>query len=170
MTEHALLVIFLSRHVCPVACRYGQRVDVVTRFADADEAGIIAPEVLGLLGELSSSAHRIDATELAARMHDDRVRVVLGYLDDRLVATATLTLLVTLAGGLTGRVEDVVVSEAARGHGVGRQLMLALHAEARRLGLRQLDLTSRPTREAANHLYRSLGYERHETNVYRLTL
>ena len=48
--------------------------------------------------------------------------------------------------------------------------MEAVHAEAQRLGLRHVDLTSRPAREAANALYQSLGYERRETNVYRLRL
>jgi ribosomal protein S18 acetylase RimI-like enzyme len=47
--------------------------------------------------------------------------------------------------------------------------MQALHDEARRLGVRHLELTSRPSRTAANALYVSLGYERRETNVYRLT-
>jgi len=48
--------------------------------------------------------------------------------------------------------------------------MTALHHEAERLGLRHLDLTSRPSREAANQLYQSLGYERRDTNAYRLRL
>ncbi len=48
--------------------------------------------------------------------------------------------------------------------------MEKLHEEAARLGLTHLDLTSRPTREAANALYRALGYEQRKTNVYRLRL
>jgi ribosomal protein S18 acetylase RimI-like enzyme len=34
-------------------------------------------------------------------------------------------------------------------------------------GARTVDLTSRPSREAANRLYRRLGFEPRETNVYR---
>ena len=34
-------------------------------------------------------------------------------------------------------------------------------------GARSVDLTSRPSREAANRLYRRLGFEPRETNVYR---
>jgi ribosomal protein S18 acetylase RimI-like enzyme len=124
-----------------------------------------------LLAELSpAAAARLDADTLAARLRDDRVRVIVGTSDGRVVSTATLTLLTTLTDGLVGRVEDVVVSEAARGSGIGRKVMEALHDEARRCGVVQLDLTSRPGREAANALYQSLGYERRETNVYRLTL
>jgi ribosomal protein S18 acetylase RimI-like enzyme len=40
-------------------------------------------------------------------------------------------------------------------------------ATAARAGARTVDLTSRPSREAANRLYQQLGFERRETNVYR---
>jgi ribosomal protein S18 acetylase RimI-like enzyme len=39
--------------------------------------------------------------------------------------------------------------------------------EARRLGVHSLDLTSRPSREAANRLYTRMGFTSRETNVYR---
>ena len=38
---------------------------------------------------------------------------------------------------------------------------------ARELGAKTVDLTSRPSREAANHLYRKAGFEVRDTNVYR---
>ena len=38
---------------------------------------------------------------------------------------------------------------------------------ARTLGLDFVELTSRPSREAANGLYQSIGFRRRETNVYR---
>jgi GNAT superfamily N-acetyltransferase len=80
----------------------------------------------------------------------------------------TLALFTTLSHGNVGHVDDVVVDEASRGIGVGRRLMQAVHAEAERLGLRHLDLTSGPFRVAANALYQALGYERRDTNCYRL--
>jgi ribosomal protein S18 acetylase RimI-like enzyme len=43
-------------------------------------------------------------------------------------------------------------------------------ARARGLGCRTIDLTSRPSREAANRLYQREGFEQRDTNVYRLTL
>ena len=141
-----------------------------TRIASSDEAGVLTAVVLRLLRELSPSAAALDEATIAERLRDDRVRVVLGFLDEKLVGMATLTMLVTLPDGLVGRVEDVIVSETARGHGAGKELMLALHEEARRLGVGYLELTSRPSREAANALYRSLGYDHRETNVYRLSL
>jgi ribosomal protein S18 acetylase RimI-like enzyme len=139
-------------------------------WARPDDAAAIVAELIELLSQLSPDNASLDKEVLSERLRDERIRVVVASVDDRLVATATLTLLVTLTDGLVGRVEDVIVSGTARGAGVGRQLMEALHAQARELGVAYLDLTSRPSREAANALYASLGYERRETNVYRLRL
>jgi ribosomal protein S18 acetylase RimI-like enzyme len=61
------------------------------------------------------------------------------------------------------------VDEPARG-GVGAALTKAMIDRARSLGCKTIELTSRPTREAANHLYRKLGFEVRETNVYRYDL
>ena len=144
--------------------------NVTISWLGQDDAAGIADQLIALLAELSPASRRRDADVITDRLHDDGVREVVATVDGHLVGTATLALLVTLTAGPVGRVEDVVVSEAARGSGVGRLLMDALHDEARRLGLSYLELTSRPGREAANGLYVSMGYERRETNVYRLGL
>ena len=73
----------------------------------------------------------------------------------------------------TGRkasVEDVVVLSAYRGQGLGRMLVEHVIGEARRLAPIELQLTSKPSRVAANGLYQSLGFERKETNCYRMTV
>jgi ribosomal protein S18 acetylase RimI-like enzyme len=61
----------------------------------------------------------------------------------------------------------VVVDEGARGQGVGTALTTAALELARRVGARNVDLTSRPSRVAANRLYQRLGFELREANVYR---
>lgn len=73
----------------------------------------------------------------------------------------------TIPTGLRAWVEDVVVDGEARGHGAGQALVEAAVEHAAALGARTVDLTSRPTREAANRLYRRAGFELRETNVYR---
>jgi ribosomal protein S18 acetylase RimI-like enzyme len=123
-----------------------------------------------LLSQFSPSIDSLSDEVLAQRLCDDRLVLVVAQQNDVLVATATLSLVATVSLGLVGHVDDVVVDEALRGQGIGRLLMEAVHAEARRRGLRHLDLTSRPAREAANALYQSLGYERRDTNVYRRRL
>jgi ribosomal protein S18 acetylase RimI-like enzyme len=80
-----------------------------------------------------------------------------------------LLTLTTLAGD-TGYVEEVVVDEAARGRHVSTALMRALIDLAIRKGLWSVELTTRPSRQAANQLYQSLGFARRETNCYRLDL
>ena len=72
--------------------------------------------------------------------------------------------------GLRAWIEDVVVDEAARGRGVGETLNRAAIEWARGAGATTVDLTSRPSREAANRLYRRLGFQERATNVYRLDL
>ena|SRR5690606_9163664 len=72
----------------------------------------------------------------------------------------------------TGRkawIEDVVVTEASRGQGIGEALTKYAIDFARKQGIQALMLTSNPTRVAANRLYQKLGFEQRETNVYRMT-
>jgi ribosomal protein S18 acetylase RimI-like enzyme len=75
-----------------------------------------------------------------------------------------------LATGVRAWIEDVVVDEPARGRGVASALVDHAVREARRAGASTVDLTSRPSREVANRLYRALGFSPRETNVYRLML
>lgn len=83
----------------------------------------------------------------------------------------SLTLVVFLIPtGIRAWIEDVVVDEAARGTGVGAALNRHALDLARELGAKTVDLTSRPSREAANRLYRGLGFVPRETNVYRFDL
>ena len=75
-----------------------------------------------------------------------------------------------LPTGVRAWVEDVVVDSAARGQGVGEALTQAAIELAAARGAQTVDLTSRPSREAANRLYRRMGFEPRETNVYRFQL
>lgn len=72
--------------------------------------------------------------------------------------------------GLKAWIEDVVVDDAGRGRGIGAMLNNAAIVEARARGAKHVNLTSRPSREAANRLYQRLGFELYPTNMYRYTL
>jgi ribosomal protein S18 acetylase RimI-like enzyme len=89
--------------------------------------------------------------------------------DDTIVGVATLVTFF-IPTGTRAWIEDVIVDEAARGQGVGEALTEAMLAEARVRGCVTVDLTSRPSREAANRLYQKLGFEPRHTNVWRFTL
>ena len=83
-----------------------------------------------------------------------------------IVGSMTLALF-RIPTGLRAWIEDVVVDESARGKGVAATLNLHALAVAAERGARTVDLTSRPSREAANRLYQRLGFVMRETNVYR---
>ena len=86
--------------------------------------------------------------------------------EGQIVGTLTLALF-RIPTGLRAWIEDVVVDEGVRGGGVGEALTRAALERAAAAGARSVDLTSRPSREAANRLYHRLGFERRDTNVYR---
>lgn len=90
-------------------------------------------------------------------------------VDGPVLGSLTLALF-RIPTGLRAWIEDVVVDESARGTGVGAALNEVALERARQAGARTVDLTSRPSREAANRLYQRLGFVERETNVYRHTL
>jgi ribosomal protein S18 acetylase RimI-like enzyme len=94
--------------------------------------------------------------------------ILLARADDVIVGTLTLVMF-PIPTGLRARIEDVVVDEAARGQGAGAALTQEALRIARSSGAKTVDLTSRPSRTAANHLYERLGFQRRESNVYRYT-
>ena len=86
--------------------------------------------------------------------------------DGRIVGLLTLAVF-RIPTGVRAWIEDVVVDESERGQGVGEALTREALRRAEAAGARTVDLTSRPSREAANRLYRRLGFVDRETNVYR---
>jgi ribosomal protein S18 acetylase RimI-like enzyme len=135
----------------------------------------ITDEVIGafeaLIPQLSSSSPPPDSDQLS-EMAANPNTVLFGARDTdsgSLIGTLTLAFF-RIPTGLQARIEDVVVDEAGRGKGVGRDLTNAAIARARAAGAKSVGLTSRPARQAANALYTSMGFEQRETNVYRLKL
>ena len=70
----------------------------------------------------------------------------------------------------TQRIESVVVSSKCRGRGYGKELMTVMIEAAKCLNVHHIQLTSNPTRVAANQLYQELWFERYETNCYKRKL
>ena len=65
-------------------------------------------------------------------------------------------------------IEDVVVDETFRGQGLSKQLVAHAIEFVKSQQIPLLMLTSNPKRIAANKLYQAMGFERKETNVYRM--
>ena len=64
-------------------------------------------------------------------------------------------------------IEDVVVSEAARGKGVGKKLVEHAVGLANQSNVKSIDLTARASRVAAIALYKKTGFQDRETTAYR---
>lgn len=123
-----------------------------------------------LVPQLSSSNPPPSAQELAAIVDSAASHLLIGRNPEgRVVGSLTLVVFL-IPTGMRAWIEDVVVDETARGGGVGAALNRFALDLARDLGARTVDLTSRPSREAANRLYRGLGFVPRDTNVYRLAL
>jgi ribosomal protein S18 acetylase RimI-like enzyme len=118
-----------------------------------------------LIPQLSSSPPPA-ADELEAIIQGDDTVLFVARVDDRIVGSLTLAFY-RIPTGLKAWIEDVVVDDAARGQGVGEALNRAAIAEAGHRGAKNVSLTSRSSREAANRLYQRMGFDAYETNVYR---
>lgn len=127
-------------------------------------------EITHLLGQLSSTPHPLTETYLRRIIEADNSHLFVLHDDcGRLSGMATMCLCASPTG-VKAWVEDVVVSAACRGRGYGRRLVQRCIDAARSEGAQKVMLTSRPSREAANRLYRSMGFLPRETNVYSLDL
>jgi ribosomal protein S18 acetylase RimI-like enzyme len=120
-----------------------------------------------LVPQLSTSADPPSREQLEEIVASSAATILLARDDaGQIIGSLTLVIFRTPTGARAW-IEDVVVDETARGQGAGE----ALVGEAIRLasdsGARTVDLTSRPSREAANALYEKVGFRARETNVYR---
>ncbi len=136
-----------------------------------EEAHHVTPELVEafarLVPQLSRSASVPGETELAEMVSAPGTHVLVARLGDGPIVGALTLVLFRIPTGVRAWIEDVVVDEAARGRGVGEALSRRALEVAYSAGARSVDLTSRPSREAANRLYERIGFERRDTNVYR---
>jgi ribosomal protein S18 acetylase RimI-like enzyme len=122
-----------------------------------------------LLPQLSSSARILTESELTEIIRSESSHLLMA--EESGIFHGSLTLVTfKIPTGIRAWIEDVVVNENARGKGVGQLLSDRAIDLAREMGAKTVDLTSRPSREAANALYKKVGFERRETNVYRYTI
>lgn len=135
--------------------------------SEVDDAVVAA--FARLIPQLSSSSPAPTAGDLLAIVDNPNSVLFLAEVDGALVGSLTLAFY-RIPTGLKAWIEDVVVDASARGHGVGEALNLAAIAEARARGAKNVSLTSRSSREAANRLYQRLGFTPYETNLYRFSL
>ena len=130
----------------------------------------ITPEVAEsfktLVPQLSASSAIPGKKELSEIAADDNLFIARD--EGKIVGSLTL-IIFRIPTGVRAWIEDVVVDGEQRGKGIGEALTRAALDRAAELGSRTVDLTSRPSREAANRLYQRVGFKLRESNLYRYT-
>ena len=122
-----------------------------------------------LIPQLSKRSAPPSQSALAEVISAPASDVLIARRDGAMVAALTL-ITFRIPTGVRAWIEDVVVDDSARGRGVGEALNQFALELARSKGAKTVDLTSRPSRAAANRLYQRLGFVARDTNVYRYSL
>ena len=127
-------------------------------------------DLLGLMKELNAELTVTPEMQRRA-VGASGTRIFIAENDEKhIVGCATLCVFESPTGRKAS-VEDVVVSSAYRGQGIGRTLLQRIIDFAgSKLSPIDLRLTSNPSRKEANALYQALGFVQRETNVYQMKL
>lgn len=120
-----------------------------------------------LLSQLSDSVHTITEEELNTLLSSSQSHLYVLESDGQFIGMTTLCLY-QCPTGWKAWIEDVVVDQNHCGKGYGKLMVRKAMEECKNRGNVTLMLTSRPSRIVANQLYQSLGFEKRETNVYKM--
>ena len=120
-----------------------------------------------LQNQLTPQPSLLSEQTLRAVLDDSASHLYLLEEESRVVGMLTLGIYHSPTGSKAW-IEDVVVDDACRGCGYGRALVAHAIEEAKRAGVKQLMLTSNSLRIAANQLYQAMGFEKKETNCYKM--
>jgi ribosomal protein S18 acetylase RimI-like enzyme len=126
--------------------------------------------VLKLIPQLNPDSELISKEHFKEILKSKRTHFFIAELDNKKIAGILTIATYDIPTGSKVWIEDVVVDESERGKSIGKELMLFAIDFARSKGAESIELTSRPSRFAANQLYRKLGFSIRETNVYRYHL
>ena len=126
--------------------------------------------VCRLLHQLSPGKHSLSEEAFRAILDSDNAHLFVIEDTEGNPAGMTSVGIYRTPSGCKAWIEDVVVDDAYRGHGYGRKIVEHAISFIRRSGADSIALTTNPSRIAANQLYPSLGFEKYETNVYKIYL
>ena len=134
---------------------------------------VVAKDVLdkinSLLSVLSKDIQLLKYDEFTKIIDSDNTTVFVAEDNGEIVGMLTLVIY-CIPSGQKAWIEDVVVDKEMQGKGIGKALIERAIEYANQLNINKVDLTSSPLRVAANILYQKIGFEKRETNVYRISL
>ena len=121
-----------------------------------------------LLKQLSPSSPALDFSSIDEAMRTGIILTLRDASQDDILVGMGMLIPVQKLFYLRGDIEEIVVDQAYRGLGLGRQIVTSLVEKSQDMGMKYVALTSSPNRVEANGLYRSIGFGIPETNLYRL--
>lgn len=122
-----------------------------------------------LLNQLTNRPVKLTEAILRQIISQENTHLFFLLADKKIAGMLTVGIYYSPTGGKAW-IEDVIVDEAYRGQGLGKQLVEHAIQYVKTQSIPLLMLTSRATRTAANKLYRQAGFEQKQTNVYRMNL
>ncbi len=125
-------------------------------------------DINNLLPQLSKTAKPLTLVKLKDIIKSKDSYLIVVRDRQKVIGMSTLVV-IRIAAGIRAKVEDVVVDEKYRGRGIGERIIKELIFLAKRKRVESIELTSRSSRVAANKLYQKLGFEKRDTNVYRIS-
>lgn len=105
-------------------------------------------------------------TEFKEIVSSPNTMLIIAKENSKIVGMATFILYRT-PSSLKSRIEDVVVDEEYRGKGIGESLVSYAIGRAICKKVSCIELESREERESAHRLYERMGFEEHDTTVFR---
>ena len=139
----------------------------IEQLKSADEVAL--RDINALLRQISSRLKECSIELLDRIIKSSETELWVVREETEIVGMATLALVIR-PEGVSARVEDLVIRDGERGKGYGTTLLKKLAERARVRGASVVQLTSNPSRTAANALYKKLGFTLHETNSYYMKL
>ncbi len=130
---------------------------------------VILNDLNRLLKQLSDDISLLSIAKLHFVIEAEHIHLLVAKDNGFIIGALTLIENKLLSGNKAW-IEDVVVDINRRGEGIARKLIEFSIGRAENLGVEKIDLTSRPDRIAANELYKKVGFELRNTNVYRYNL
>ena len=158
----------------PPSCGEG-RIGIYMKFQQLKAANVhkqMAIDINNLLRQLLHDPTTYRAISISAlkKIVGEKSMIVLVALDNKHIIGIGMLQLVNKFRGRYAYVEDMMVDENYRGKGIGTTITKKLIELARKKAVTTIELSTRPSRVAANKLYQKLGFQQKETNVYRLKL